>query len=221
VIRCAPTRRARRRARRRGLRCGSRPRPYTSPRRNPFVGKPGRDQIYAWGLRNPWRYSFDSGTGAIAIGDVGQGCMEEIDYRGRGRARGANFGWPRYEGTVLYDDTASAPGAIPPIHQYNNVNATDTPSAPCPDAGGFSGTSVVAGYVVRDARLTSQYGRLLYGDASGSQIRSLIPRESGALDDQWTGVALPGAAPYSFAEGGGRRLYVVAGAGPVLRLDPP
>jgi len=160
-------------------------------------------------------------TGAISIGDVGQGCMEEIDFRARGRARGANFGWARFEGTVLYDDSRLAPGAIPPIHEYNSSHASDTPSAPCPDVDvDFTGVSVIAGYVVRDARLGHQYGRLLYSDASRDQIRSLIPRESGALDDQWTGISIPSGSSYSFAEGVGRRLYVVSGAGPVYRLDP-
>jgi len=62
--------------------------------------------------------------------------------------------------------------------------------------------------------------RLLYGDASSDQIRSLIPAEAGAFDVGYTGISLPSGTPYSFAEGAGRRLYVVSGAGPVYRLDP-
>ena len=227
VARCkrrtkARTRRARRRALRRGLRCGKRRRAYTSPRGNPYSGRvPGRSEVYAIGLRNPFRFSIDPRTGAIAIGDVGQGCMEEIDYRRRGRARGANFGWARFEGSVLYDESRSAPGAIGPIHEYNSSHAGDTPSAVCPDVpGSFTGVSVIAGQVVRDQRLAGQYGRLLYGDASRPEIRSLIPAEGGASDDQDTGVPLPEGTPYAFAEGAKRRLYVVSGAGPVYRLDP-
>ena len=74
------------------------PRPhggFTVPHTNPLVGKPGLDQIFAWGLRNPWRFSFDRRR--IAIGDVGQDTEEEIDYKTRNGARGANFGWPQYE----------------------------------------------------------------------------------------------------------------------------
>ena len=77
---------------------------YTVPRSNPFVGRGGaRPEIYAWGLRNPWRFSFDRATGDIAIGDVGQDEVEEVDFRRRGGARGANFGWRAYEGTRRYD----------------------------------------------------------------------------------------------------------------------
>jgi glucose/arabinose dehydrogenase len=217
VVRCGATRRARRRARRRGLRCGRRPRFYTSARGNPFVRKPGRDEIYALGLRNPFRFSFDSLTGAISIGDVGQACREEIDYRRRGRALGANFGWARFEGSRLFDSSRSAPGAIGPIYEYDNEGA----GGGCPPLNSeFTGQAVIAGVVVRDPRLVGQYGRLLYGDAFGSQIRSLIPGESGAADDQSTDVPIPGGSPYSFAEGVGRRVYLVSGAGGVYRLDP-
>ncbi|MGG7378939.1 PQQ-dependent sugar dehydrogenase, partial [Escherichia coli] len=68
--------------------------PYTVPSANPFVGRQGaRGEIYAYGLRNPWRFSFDAKTGDMAIGDVGQGEVEEIDFARKGRARGANYGW--------------------------------------------------------------------------------------------------------------------------------
>ena len=219
VKRCGKGKRGRRRATRRGLRCGRRARRYTAPRGNPFRGEPGRNEIYSLGLRNPFRFSFDSGTGAIAIGDVGEGCVEEIDYRRRGRARGANFGWARFEGSQLFDASRSAPGAIGPIHEYNNP-AQSLPPGGCPDLGGFEGSSVIAGFVVRDRSIGEQFGRLLYGDASNNEIRSLIPAEAGASGDGYTGVSLPSGTPFSFAEGAGRRVYVVSGAGPVYRLDP-
>jgi glucose/arabinose dehydrogenase len=95
-------------------------RPYRIPRDNPFVGQIGRDEVFSLGLRNPYRFTFDSLTGAIAIGDVGQGCREEINYRGPGNARGANFGWSRFEGTRVNNASRSAPGAIFPIHEYDN-----------------------------------------------------------------------------------------------------
>ena len=192
-------------------------RPYGIPRGNPFVGKPGLDEIYSFGLRNPYRFTFDSLTGAIAIGDVGQGCREEIDYRGPGRARGANFGWSRFEGTFLFASSRSAPGAIFPIREYDNAGAGPS----CSPLGGFSGTAVIVGYVVRDPRLVHQYGRLLYTDISNDEIRSLIPAERGAADDQPTGISLPGnGAPDSFGETRGGVLWVVSHAGPIYRLDP-
>ena len=217
-VRRCPTKRARRSARRRGVRCGKRARPYTSPRGNPFSGEtPGRNEVYALGLRNPFRFSFDSLNGAISIGDVGQGCREEINYRRLGRARAANFGWARFEGDLLRDPGISVPGAIGPIHDYDNTNAAGNG---CPLANaGFDGTSVIAGLVVRDPRLGHQYGRLLYGDAARSQIRTLIPAEGGASDDQATGISVPGS-PFSFAEGVNRTVYVIDGSGPVFRLDP-
>lgn len=73
--------------------------------------------------------------------------------------------------------------------------------------------------MVRDERLGSQYGRLLYTDASNPQLRSLVPSQSGASDDQATGVVMAGT-PFSFAEGWGNRLYAISGSGPVYRLDP-
>jgi glucose/arabinose dehydrogenase len=191
--------------------------PYGIPRDNPFVGQPGLDEIYSLGLRNPYRFTFDSLTGAIAIGDVGQGCREEIDYRGPGGARGANFGWSRFEGTFPFNASRAAPGAIPPILEYDNSGAGPT----CSTLGGFSGVAVIAGYVVRDPRLLRQYGRLLYTDIANDEIRSLIPAEGGAADDQATGVELPGnGAPDSFGETRGGVLWVVSQGGPIYRLDP-
>jgi len=199
-----------------GRAAGSR-RPYGIPRDNPFVGKPGVDEIYSLGLRNPYRFTFDSLTGAIAIGDVGQGCREEIDYRGPGGARGANFGWSRFEGTSLFDSSRAAPGAIFPIREYDNLGAGPS----CSPLGGFSGSAVIPGYVVRDPRLVHQYGRLLYTDFANGEIHSLIPSEGGAADDQPTGVSLPGnGAPDSFGETRGGVLWVVSHDGPIYRLDP-
>jgi hypothetical protein len=78
---------------------------------------------------------------------------------------------------------------------------------------------VIAGFVVRDERLTHQYGRLVYSDAGNPQIRSLIPSQGGALDDQATGVGSPGTV-FSFAEGFRNQLFLISGDGPVYRLDP-
>ncbi|HEX2359455.1 MAG TPA: PQQ-dependent sugar dehydrogenase [Solirubrobacterales bacterium] len=192
--------------------------PYGAARGNPFAMGPGRDEIYALGLRNPFRFSFDALTGALAIGDVGQGCREEIDYRGPGRALGANFGWSRYEGTRVFNGARTAPGAIFPIHEYDNSGGNSS----CPLLNnGFEGIAVIAGYVVRDERLNRQYGRLLYTDTANDQIRSLVPSESGAIDEQATGMDLPGfGMPFSFAEGFRDTLFVISGNGPVYRLDP-
>jgi Glucose / Sorbosone dehydrogenase len=212
-----PQRSRKKRKGKKKVRAAKRSRPYGIPRDNPFVGRPGLDEIYSLGLRNPYRFSFDSLTGAIVIGDVGQGCREEIDYRGPGGARGANFGWSRFEGSFLFNSSRSAPGAIFPILEYDNP-AGAGPS--CTPLGGFSGGAVIPGYVVRDPRLARQYGRLLYADFFQDEIRSLIPSEGGAIDDQATGVSVPAGQPDSFGETRGGVLWVISHAGPVYRLNP-
>jgi glucose/arabinose dehydrogenase len=189
---------------------------YTSPPSNPFAGGPGRDEVYAMGLRNPFRFTFDAITGAISIGDVGQGCREEIDYRTAGGALGVNFGWSGHEGTKIFNAARVAPGAVFPILEYDNSGA----AAGCPPLGSaYQGVAVIAGFVVRDERLTRQYGRLLYSDAGNPQIRSLIPSPGGAADDQATGITAPGSV-FSFAEGFRNQLFLISGDGPVYRLDP-
>ena len=78
------------------------------------MGRAGRDEIYAYGLRNPWRFSFDRRNGNLYIGDVGQDEIEEIDFARRGGARGRNYGWSCFEGRRRFDDSRSCPGATPP-----------------------------------------------------------------------------------------------------------
>ena len=109
--------------------------PTRSRTRNPFVGRSGaRPEIYSYGLRNPWRFSFDPATGALAIGDVGQNEFEEVDLVARGEGRGANFGWSAYEGFDRFNDDQQAPDAVPPVLVY----------------GHDAGCSITGGYVVRD-----------------------------------------------------------------------
>ena len=179
---------------------------YYIPRKNPFVGRSGRKEIYSLGLRNPFRFSFDARTGALAIGDVGSGSREEIDFRRAGQARGVNFGWARWEGSLLNDSSISAPGAVFPIEEYGH---------------GGGGCAVIGGFVVRDTRLTHQYGRYLYTDLCIGVLRTLVPSQSGASDDQTVGGGLPTlSSPSSFGEDRAHRLYLSTLAGAVYRLDP-
>ena len=99
--------------------------PYTIPPGNPFAGTtPGRDEIWSYGLRNPWRFSFDSATGALVIGDVGEGAWEEINYRPQaiGGGRGTNFGWTDCEGNRIHgsSDPCNLPGHVNPVFQYDH-----------------------------------------------------------------------------------------------------
>jgi glucose/arabinose dehydrogenase len=95
---------------------------YRIPQGNPYVGVEGRDEIYSYGLRNPYRFTVDSERKAVSIGDVGQGNLEGVDVLAVAAAKGANFGWPEYEGAAIYD--ASRPGPDPataPTWDYPNL----------------------------------------------------------------------------------------------------
>ena len=121
---------------------------YTIPPDNPFVGRPGRDEIWAYGLRNPRRFSFDRPTKTIAIADVGNDRYEEIDYLPVKRSRGANFGWPAYEGFASFRGGIARSATVLPALAY--------PHDP--------GCAVTGGYVVRDRRLARIRGREIFGD---------------------------------------------------------
>ncbi len=135
------------------------------------------------------------------IGDVGQDSQEEIDAVSRGA--GANFGWSAFEGTERYNDDEQAPGHILPSLTY-------------PLDG--DNCSVTGGYVVRDPRLRSLYGRYLYGDYCAGQLRSFIPSDGGARGDSELGLEVPLLT--SFGEDGAGRIYAASQEGPVYRLDP-
>jgi glucose/arabinose dehydrogenase len=176
-------------------------RPYTVPRSNPFVGRGGRDEIYSYGLRNPWRYSFDRATGDLYIGDVGQDTREEIDYARRGGAKGRNYGWSCFEGRRHYDDSRNCPGASPPTLDYGR------PNGEC---------SVTGGYVVRDSGLPALRGRYVYGDYCRGQVRSLRISGSRATDDGSLGLTVPELS--SFGQDARGRIYATSLNGPVYRL---
>lgn len=186
--------------------------PYSVPASNPFVGKPGRDEIYSYGLRNPFRFSFDTTSGKqprIAIGDVGQNRYEEVDYTTVGRASGANFGWDAFEGFHRYEDensgTPDPGGTVKPIFAYSHSR------------GGGS-CSIIGGYVVRDPRLRGLRGRYVYADLCEGRLRSLVPHLKRASNDHALGPRV--ASPSSFGEDDRRRLYVASLEGPVFRLIP-
>jgi glucose/arabinose dehydrogenase len=184
-------------------------RPYSVPPSNPFVGRAGRDEIYSYGLRNPFRFSFDTVSASqprIAIGDVGQSGFEELDYATLVGASGANFGWDALEGFAPYrDENSGTPdpgGTTKPIFAY-------------PHSRGGS-CSIIGGYVVRDRTLHSLYKRYLYADLCEGLLRSLVPHLKRASDDRKLGLAIP--SPSSFGEDGRGRVYVASLEGPVFRL---
>jgi glucose/arabinose dehydrogenase len=181
--------------------------PYTVPASNPFVGKAGaRPEIWAWGLRNPWRFSFDRKTGGLAVGDVGQNQIEEIDWSpAPQRGRGVNYGWRPFEGTRVNFPGETAVGAVPPVIQYSH---------------GSDGCSVTGGYVIRDPRLTALAGRYLYGDFCSGKLWTANMR-SGRLAAKVRGtLAFKVPLLASFGEGADGRIYLVSLGGRVSRLDP-
>jgi len=182
-------------------------RPYTVPASNPFVGKPGRNEIYSYGLRNPWRFSFNPSTGTLAIGDVGQDTLEEIDYTKVQRAEGANFGWPRWEGDLPFNLSRPDPNPTPPFPVFPILTYSHS-----------NGCAIIGGYVVHDPGLPSLRGRYLYTDLCSGVIRSLVPKPGHATGDQGTGLQL--AVPQSFGEGPTGRIYVASANGPVFRIRP-
>jgi glucose/arabinose dehydrogenase len=177
--------------------------PY-SVKGNPFVGRRGAArEIWAYGLRNPWRFSFDRLTGDLVIGDVGQDTWEEIDFARRGTGRGANYGWSVFEGRSRFR-SGSAPHAVSPrlVHSHS---------------AGYC--SIIGGYVVRDRSLGSLYGRYLYGDLCKSALRSVkLGRSGGASGDRAVGVSV--GSLVSFGEDGRGRVYAVSINGAVSRLVP-
>ncbi len=193
--------------------------PYVIPAGNPFAATPGRDEIWAFGLRNPWRFSFDRASGDMVIADVGQGKREEIDYTASPGAGvvsggGANYGWNCREGTIAYPEPAvacaSASGFAEPAFDYPHKD---------PEDGSAHGCSIIGGYVVRDASLGDLYGRYVYSDFCTGDVRSLrLPTMAGgaATDDRSEGLEV--SEPTSFGEDACGRIYVVSASGPVYRL---
>ena len=181
--------------------------PYRSPRGNPFVGRRGQNEIYALGLRNPYRFSF--GRGRLLIGDVGQDRFEEVDYEKRSSLRGANFGWDHFEGEHRFDypgdNEAPRPRHHyePPIFEYSHGSNDQR----CANIGG---------YLVRDRKLRSLYGRYLYTDLCAGDLRSFVPHRRRGRRDRGLGIHV--SSPSSFGEGAGERLYVASLDGPVYRL---
>jgi glucose/arabinose dehydrogenase len=181
---------------------------YSIPADNPFRRRAGaRPEIYAYGLRNPFRFSFDRTTGSLTIGDVGQDAVEEIDFipdrraSGRAPAGGYNFGWSVFEGRSRYNG-GSAPGHVPPVIAHSQ------------DAGYCS---IIGGYVVRDRSLRGLYGRYVYGDLCKPGLRKAFLKRPNAPNKP-LGVRVPSLV--SFGEDARGHVYAISLDGPVYRLAP-
>jgi glucose/arabinose dehydrogenase len=176
--------------------------PYAVPSDNPFVGIDGaRPEIWAYGLRNPWRFWLDHDTGAMLIGDAGSTSREEIDLIARGQS-GLNFGWPCFEGTVRFDPSRTCERAVIPLLEFPHENGVCV---------------VIGGVVARDARIPALAGRYLYGDLCTGKLTALSIEDGRVTASDDLGLVVPQVS--SFGVDGLGRVYVTSPEG-VYRLDP-
>lgn len=189
-------------------------RDYAIPDDNAFVGVAGADEIWALGLRNPWRPSFDRETGDLYIADVGQGEREELNFQAADAGAGVNYGWRVREGTLSFSP-GTTPGTQPltdPVHEYSHVGAPD---------GGFS---VTGGYVYRGTAGGMQ-GVYFYADFVTDQLWSFRVVDGVAIDiaNRTQQLVVEGGAVdsiASFAEDGRGNLYIIGLDGEVFRITP-
>lgn len=179
--------------------------PYAIPPDNPFVGRDDAlPEIWAYGLRNPWKFSFDRFTGDLWVADVGQDALEEIDLVEKGR----NYGWPIMEGSSCYKPNVGCnqTGLQLPILEYTH------------DEGGDKGTAIIGGYVYYGTKLPSLKGEYVYGDWGSGKIWSVRVANRRAVGQRL--LLQTGQVITSFGQGGDGELYVLMQTGEVYRLDP-
>jgi glucose/arabinose dehydrogenase len=193
------------------LRIKPRPRGgHRSPRGNPFVGGPGRDQIFSLGLRNPWRFSLDRRTNDLWIADVGQNRWEEVNRVSVREGRGANFGWNCREGTEAFAGASAACAGIDPSSFTEPVHTY-------PIFGGRPQCAIVGGHVVRDRGPAPLRGRYVYGDHCSGEIHSLAAGAANpSATDRPTGLRVGQLS--SFGEGRRGWTYLTSLNGTVHRI---
>ena len=172
---------------------------YAIPNGNPYKSGGGRAEIWAYGLRNPWRFSFDRSTGDLWIGDVGGSVAEEVDFQARNAsdAAGRNYGWHVMEGTGCISSGCDKSGKTLPVYTYSHTN---------------SNCAITGGYVYRGTQYAAMQGRYFMGDYCTGTIWSVSPNGSGGWS---TKIELSGAVPNlsGFGEGPDGSLYATNLAG--------
>ncbi len=179
--------------------------PYVNPPNNPYAGTAnGRGEIWAIGLRNPWRFAFDRPAGLLYIADVGQNLWEEVDVAPAGQG-GLNYGWRIMEGLHCFNPSScSGTGLVQPVVEYGHAN----------------GCSITGGFVYRGTRAPSLVGQYFYSDYCSGWMRSFA-YANGAVTGQTTwslNVSLGNVL--SFGEDSAGELYVLSGGGSVYRIAP-
>ncbi len=174
--------------------------PYTIPADNPFAAGGGAPEIYAWGLRNPWRWSFDRSTGELWVGDVGQNEWEEVDRV----ERGGNYGWNTREGAHCYRTTnCETAGLIDPLAEYNHNG---------------SKASIVGGYVYRGSEIPSLQGTYLYMDTYTGIMYGLSGNPTTGAWESRAMLEVPGQYIVSFAEALNGDLFVLDYVGKIYKI---
>jgi hypothetical protein len=182
--------------------------PYAVPPTNPYVGvASARPEIWASGLRNPWRFSFDRLTGDLYIGDVGQNAREEVDVEPAGLPGGRNYGWNLMEGSTCHQAGCAAAGLTLPVLDYANP---------------AEGCAVTGGHVYRGSAIPGLAGRYLYADFCEGWVRSFTLAAGAAADRREWPTLSPGGPIASFGEDGRGELYIVeyGASGAVYRIVP-
>jgi glucose/arabinose dehydrogenase len=184
------------------------PNPYAIPSTNPFARGGGAPEVWALGLRNPWRFSFDRTTGDLWIGDVGQSDREEIDRLAHDADAGANFGWPIREGDLDHDtsvtiDPAVSSDLVEPVATYEHTDGK------CAITGGF---------LYRGAAIAALQGIYVYGDNCISHLRGLLSRNGVRLDDHALTADVDPGTLVSFGQDDQGELYVVSSSGTISVL---
>lgn len=178
---------------------------YGIPPSNPFADGSGAPEVWIYGARNPWRFSFDRETGDLWIGDVGQNEIEEINFlpniAGEGAGRGANLGWRQMEGSHPYDGGTPPANHVPPVLEYNHDNGE---------------CSVIAGFVYRGQAIPALRSVLSYADFCVGPIRGLLTRDGNVLAEASLGAETQ--QPSSFGQDNEGELYVLSQAGAVYRV---
>ncbi len=179
---------------------------YTVPADNPFVGDTSFvPETWAWGLRNPWRFSFDRQTGDLYIGDVGQDAWEEVDVGpAPNRGKGLNYGWSILEGTHCYNGPCNTPGLTPPVLEYQHTGGA---------------CDVQGGYVYRGTRVTALIGRYLYVDYCSNVVGSFMYTGGAVTDERnWPELSPSGGSVVSFGEDARGELYLMTYGGTLYRI---
>jgi len=175
---------------------------YTIPKTNPFYGTPGElGQIWDYGLRQPWRFSFDPTTGAMIIADVGNNTWEEVDYAPKGTF-GVDYGWPIWEGDQDDEPGVTAPNPVFPVLELPHTD---------------SYCALIGGYVVRDPTVPALKGMYLYGDLCRGPIMAVRLSPGRASDLHATGLSVSNTT--AFGEDSAGHIYVSSLNGQVYRIE--